>query len=731
MLPRSRRTWPLRHLLIMLTAIGLLPLALLGAWSIHNASEYQQREQKRLMLDLARALSSAADAELDSAVAILTGLGRAPELQDGDLQAFHGVAGTLVKAQPEWMGVILTDNTGKVLWRTMDPYGARPPPLADPVSLREALTTRQPVVGRIVRGPRGQPAFPVRVPVITVSGKLYILTAVIRPDRMVRLLDRQQALGGAVTAIRDSSQSVVARSRNQDGSVGAPPSASLLTLMAANGAEGVGTARTTEGQDMVTAYTTLSHFNWLAVVGRPAEQLTAASMQGLGMYGAGIAVSLLVAIALASLLSARLVDTIRALQQNAAALGSGAALTYSTSSITEVEQISAALALADSQRNTREHERKLLLDSLNQALTSHQAALADARQAGRAKDDFLAVLGHELRNPLSPIVTSLDLLDLRNDQASRRERGVMRRQVNHLRRLVDDLLDVSRIISGKLQIDVHPLNLADVVRHAVAAVADQPVSSSLPQAVWVEGDDSRLTQVLNNLLSNAARFGSTATQVTLTADAVHARLVVSDDGIGMNTELLTRVFEPFHQAPQSLARRTGGLGLGLAIVRKIVELHGGQVTASSAGLGEGSRFEVVLPLAAAPQPAVPAGVPSAQASLQVLLVDDNVDAANAGAELLRLMGHAVRTAHSGAAALAAVRDCLPQVAILDIGLPDMDGYALAGAIRAEAGGTAVRLVALTGYGQKEDVERAYAASFDLHLTKPASLEDLQAATTVS
>lgn len=728
MLSRPRRTYPLRHLLIMLTAIGLLPLALLGIWSIHTASQFQQREQQRLMLDLARALSSAADAELDSAVAILNGLGRTPELQDGDLPAFHGVAVTLVKAQPEWLGVILTDSAGKILLRTMDAYGAPAPPVADPDSLREALLTRQPVVGRIARGQRGQPAFPVRVPIITASGKLYTLTAVIRPDRLVRLLERQQVPGGAVTAIRDSGRFVVARSRNQDGIVGAPPSDSLLALIAEHGAEGVGSARTTEGSDMVTAYTTLSHFNWMAVVGRPAEQLHAAALQGLGVYGAGIAVSLLLGIVLASLLSKRLVATIRGLQQNTAALGSGAALTVSPSSITEVEQIGQALIQADARRNERERERKLLLDTLNQALASHQAALADARRAGRAKDEFLAVLGHELRNPLSPIVTSLDLLDLRNDPASRRERGVMRRQVDHLRRLVDDLLDVSRIISGKLQIDVRPLNLADVVRHAAAAVSEQPVSTTLPAAVWVDGDDSRLTQVLNNLLSNAARFGSTATRITLTTDATHARLVVSDDGIGMNTELLARVFEPFQQAPQSLARRTGGLGLGLAIVRKIVELHGGQVAASSAGLGEGSSFEVTLPLVAAPAPHATVATGPAHAGLQVLLVDDNVDAANAGAELLVLMGHDVRTAHHGAAALAAVRERMPQVAILDIGLPDMDGYALAAAIRTEAGGAGVRLVALTGYGQKEDVERAYAAGFNLHLTKPASLEDLQLAT---
>ncbi|MET0319961.1 MAG: ATP-binding protein [Duganella sp.] len=714
----------------MLTAIGLLPLAMLGTWSIHTGSQYQQREQQRLMLDLVRALSSAVDAELDGAVAILTGLGRAPELQDGELQAFHGVARDLVKVQPEWLGVILTDDTGKVLLRTMDEFGSlsAAPAIADPDSLREALATRQPVVGHIARGPRGRAAFPVRVPVITASGKLYTLTAVIKPDRLMRLLDRQQVPGGAVSAIRDSARAVVARSRNQESAVGAPPTASLIALMNASGAEGVGSARTREGRDMVTAYTTLSHYNWVTVVGRPAEQLHAAALQGLGVYGAGIFISLLVSIALASLLSTRLVTTIRALQQNAAALGSGAALTRSTSSITEVEEISQALVLADSQRNAHERERKLLLDSLNQALTSHQAALVDAREAGRAKDEFLAVLGHELRNPLSPIVTSLDLLDLRNDPSSRRERGVMRRQADHLRRLVDDLLDVSRIISGKLQIDTRPLNLADVVRHAVAAAPDQSIAASLPKTVWVEGDDSRLTQVLNNLLSNAARFGSTDTRVALTVDDGHARLVVADDGIGMNTELLARVFEPFQQAPQSLARRTGGLGLGLAIVRKIVELHGGQVSASSAGPGQGSQFEVLLPLAAAPESAAAAPADAAGAGLQVLLVDDNVDAASAGAELLELMGHQVRTAYTAAAAIAAARERMPQVAILDIGLPDMDGYALAGAIRQLPGGAGARLVALTGYGQKEDVERAYAASFNLHLTKPASLEDLQRAT---
>jgi signal transduction histidine kinase len=718
----------LRYLLIMLTAIGLLPLALLGAWSIHAASEYKEREQEHWMLDLARALSSAADAELDSAVAMLTSLGNSPTLQNGDLPAFHTVASALAKAQPDWLGVILTDDKGNILLRTMDAYGTPPGPVADPDSLRQLLGDQQPVAGHIARGPGGRAAFPVRVTVTDAKGKLYTLSAVILPDRMVRLIKRQQTPPDAVMAIRDSARAVVARSRDQNGKVADAPSPSLAALMGSAGPEGYGTAVTSEGQPLAVAYTTRSRYGWAVVVGRPSESLRAAALERMGIYGVGIVVSLLGCFLLASLLSNRLLAAIKALQQNAVALGSGAPLALAPSSITEIVLMGKALEQAEHQRNAQERERAQLLDSLNRALASHQLALVHAREAGRAKDEFLAVLGHELRNPLSPIVTSLDLLDIRDEPTSRKERGVMRRQVNHLRRLVDDLLDLSRITSGKLELDTRPINLADVVRHAVAAAPGQQVRLSAPAAVWVLGDDSRLTQVLNNLLSNAARFGSSATEVTLSADASHAQLQVSDNGIGISAELMARVFEPFHQAPQSLARRSGGLGLGLAIVRKIVELHGGEVSARSAGAGMGSQFTVVLPLVAPPLAEPVLAAASGINGLQLLLVDDNIDAAVAGAALLELLGHQVRIAHTAAEALEAVRHSMPQVAILDIGLPDMDGYALAAAIRQQPGGDQVRLVALTGYGQKEDVARAYEAQFNLHLTKPATVADLQRAT---
>jgi CheY-like chemotaxis protein len=377
-----------------------------------------------------------------------------------------------------------------------------------------------------------------------------------------------------------------------------------------------------------------------------------------------------------------------------------------------------ALETAAGQHATHEQERSRLLASLEEAL-------AASRDASLVKDEFLAVLGHELRNPLSPIVASLDLMDLRAESASLRERTIMRRQVNHLKRLVDDLLDVSRITSGKMQLEMRPLNLAEVVRHAAASRPGAQVSVAAPDAVWVEGDESRLAQVLNNLLSNAERFGDGRIRVTLSSRADTARLEVSDGGIGMDPELLARVFEPFYQAPQQVARSTGGLGLGLAIVRKIVELHGGRVSAHSEGLGTGSRFVVELPLAAAHAPAPEPVVRQPAAGKQVLVVDDNVDAAAMTALILEQFGHEVRVAHSAAGALETLRHYRPSVAILDIGLPDMDGYALAAAIRRT--GAAPRLVALTGYGQKTDVDRASGAGFDLHLTKPATLDDLERA----
>ena len=723
-------TLSLRHLLILLTAIGLLPLAALGVWNLHVAGEYRQREQERAMLDLARALSSAVDAELDGTVATLSSMARSAALAGGDIRAFYTIAHEQAAVQPEWLAVILSDADGNPLFRTTAPFGAKAVPIADQASLQQMLALRRPVVGRIARGAGGRLAVPVRVPVTDSAGRLYALTAVIRPDRIMRVIERQRAPAGSVIGVLDATGAIVARSRQRADAIAGPPSPSLVALMRAGGPENVGVTTTIEGDDVVSAYTRLSHYGWTIAIGAPPAPLRAGFVGGFALYGAGILLSLAVCIGLASLLAARIVRGIERLQQGAAALGAGAPVVLAPSRIREMERIGQALEATARQRNAQEEERSRLLVSLRQALERQEELLAQARSAGRAKDEFLAVLGHELRNPLSPIVASLDLMDLRDDASGRRERAIMRRQVSHLKRLVDDLLDVSRIASGKLQVELRPLDLAELARQTVAALAGQPIVLDAPGALWVDGDDNRLAQVLGNLLSNAARFGSRNTRVSLRGADGKALLSVQDDGAGMAPELLARVFEPFYQAPQPLARHTGGLGLGLAIVRRIVELHGGQVAAHSAGPGRGSRFDVVLPLAAAAAPEAPVPVAQDTGSLRVLLVDDNEDAAATAAALLVRLGHDVRIAHTAGHALAAAREERPDVAILDIGLPDMDGYGLAAVLRRKEGAQ-LRLVALTGYGQKSDVDRALAAGFDLHLTKPATLEDLRRALQVN
>jgi CheY-like chemotaxis protein len=366
-------------------------------------------------------------------------------------------------------------------------------------------------------------------------------------------------------------------------------------------------------------------------------------------------------------------------------------------------------------------------------LKAQEEALARAESVSRAKDDFLAVLGHELRNPLSPIVSALDLMSAREQGVYQRERDVMRRQVTHLKRLVDDLLDVSRITRGKLELVMAPVNLCQVVAQAVDAAnaarqRGPAIGVQMPDSLWVLGDESRLVQVMTSLLSNAVRFGCDGPiSVTLELSAGQARLQVRDHGVGMQPDMLQHIFEPFYQAPQPLARAAGGLGLGLAIARNIVERHGGRIGAISAGQVQGSTFEVLLPAIAAPDmEAAPEPEPEAVAPRRILVVDDNLDAARGLQDLLELSGHDVAAVHSASAALDSFAAAQPEVAIIDIGLPDMNGYQLAAALRARSRG-ALRLIALTGYGQGADKRRAEAAGFDLHLTKPAGIAELQRA----
>jgi PAS domain S-box-containing protein len=361
-------------------------------------------------------------------------------------------------------------------------------------------------------------------------------------------------------------------------------------------------------------------------------------------------------------------------------------------------------------------------------------------EANRRKDEFLAMLAHELRNPLAPIRSAMQILRMQEALPSNLQlvRDVVDRNVAQMVRLVDDLLDVSRITRGKIRLQMEPVALAEVV--AQAAEISRPLIDSqkhqllvaVPeQPIRVHGDATRLAQVLANLLNNAAKYTDEGGRIWLTLECVddHAVLRVRDTGVGLPPEMLEEVFGLFTQVDPSPDRAQGGLGIGLTLVRRLVEMHGGRVEASSEGLGRGSEFVVWLPKlreAETPKPSKPQGDShNAHAPrLRVLVVDDNVDAAKTLAMLLRLEGHEIRMEHDGLAAVEAAQAYAPDVILLDIGLPGLDGYEVARRLRVIPALADTVLVALTGYGQEEDRRRSATAGFDHHLVKPIDLQTL-------
>ena len=372
-------------------------------------------------------------------------------------------------------------------------------------------------------------------------------------------------------------------------------------------------------------------------------------------------------------------------------------------------------------------------------VTERRLAEEGLKQADREKDDFLALLAHELRNPLAPIRTAVQLLKMRKqpDAEGQRLHAVIDRQVQHLVRMVDDLLDVSRVLRGKVELRREPIEIADAI--AIAVETSRPLLDGQRQElklelpghpVTVHGDAVRLSQVMANLLNNASKYSDVGATIQLTASEADGEVAITvrDAGAGIAADLLPRVFEPFVQADRTLERSRGGLGIGLTLVKKIVELHHGQVLVESAGLGQGSAFTIRLPAHAGTTVPVHAAEqpPVISFPARVLIVDDNVDAAESLALLLQSDGHTVSVAHNGIDAVQRTESWQPDIAVLDVGLPGMNGYEVASVLR-QRGDACPELIAVTGYGQAADMHRALEAGFRYHLVKPVDARDLTTA----
>ncbi|HEX7889747.1 MAG TPA: ATP-binding protein [Ramlibacter sp.] len=721
----QRQGRPLRFRLFLLAASGLLPLAIVAGVVLAYLAGERERDAQDTALAISRAMGAAVDAELRSTIGVLQSIALFDELDPERHRDFHALARRIAVHQG-WRAVVLADPAGKVVLSTAASFGNVPASPVEQESMQLVVARMEPVVGTVAEGPhRLGPAFAVRVPVLRGDKLAAVLTAVVPVERIATVLQSQQLPATSVVAVFDQNHNRVSRSREH---ASARPSPSLQALLNQGRSEGAGHTVTLEGARSQTGYVRLPRSHWVVATGI-AQAGSERGLYGvLGAVGGGLLASLALAAFAAWYFARDVFDPIDQLKGAAGALGRGEPVRLEPLGIAELQDVGAALQDASAERDRSAAERESLLARVTEALRR-------AEDAGRSKDEFLAMLGHELRNPLAPMATALHLMARKGDPGSKTEREVMERQVAHMKRLVDDLLDVSRITGKRLEMRMQPVRAAELVRQA-----GQSVQSVLglrrfavdiaPDAenLWVSGDEVRLSQCLNNLLGNAVKFTGPEGRIALALrlQDAQAGITVSDDGIGMPPEVLEHVFELFYQAPQDADRARGGLGLGLPIVRSLVEMHGGSVQAHSEGEGRGSALTLRLPVIQPPAQA--AAAPHAPASdgaqARVLLVDDNQDAADTAGTLLALSGYEVKVAYDPGVALALLDAFEPQVAVLDIGLPGMSGYELAARMQSHRNGRNCYLVALTGYGTAADAVKAYEAGFRRHLVKPAQPEAL-------
>ncbi|HEX4414328.1 MAG TPA: ATP-binding protein [Lacipirellulaceae bacterium] len=379
-------------------------------------------------------------------------------------------------------------------------------------------------------------------------------------------------------------------------------------------------------------------------------------------------------------------------------------------------------------------------DGISRHAQLARAAEQAAKDADRRKDEFLATLAHELRNPLAPIGTALEIIKHTDGDRAVLEqaRDTMERQFAQMVRLVDDLLDVGRITRDKLELRLQRLELAPIIHQAVEIsrplidAGQHRLTIELPtEPIWIEADAVRLAQVFSNLLNNACKFSEPKSPISISAKQAvgNVPITVADSGIGIAPDHLGSIFEMFSQVDSSLERTRGGLGIGLTLVKRLIELHRGRIEAHSEGLGRGSQFTVTLPTVEnapvhSPAPSIRANSPANAAGKRVLVIDDNLDAAKTLTMILRLSGHTVETVHDGPAAIEKAKEYQPGIMLLDIGLPGMNGYDVCRAIRSQPWGQKIRIIALTGWGQDQDRQNARDAGFDDHLVKPVDLQAL-------
>ena len=716
----------IRTQLALLVAAVVIPVAILAATTTAQLWSLQRDAYQERFLERVSALRLALDTQLEATLRVMHALSASTELDvPDDVPRVVERFSRLMTSNASWVTIGVRDADGRLVTSsTRAGIAPVPPPPASSGRLAD------PVFSDVCRLPDGTFVTYASVPIVREGqqrGELYIGVSALG---WLSFLRDYPISPRATLTLNDDHGNIIARTLNNDRWVGTRASPAFIDRLAGHDE---GSFRNTglEGQRFYAAFSRSRLSHWVLSTGVPRDDVEADLRQSTSAIVGGVAITALVVALFAIWLGSRVIGAMTVLQASARALTSpGLTMPASRLSIDEAETVRAALSNAGELLAARD-------DRNSQALAREAEARADAERANAAKDEFLAMLGHELRNPLSAMKSAAALLAMPAARAAvhQRSREVIDRQINRLTDLVDDMLDVARLNAGKIVLDRRLVDLAQVVRHVVASFTDAGrgmhlrVSTELEPA-WVFADETRLEQIVANLFDNACKYtpsGGSVRVATRSGDD-GVQLVVDDSGVGIAPDLLPRVFDVFAQGVRTLERAEGGLGLGLTVVRRLVELHGGTVVASSDGIGRGATFRVVLPLpneaerATTAPPAPGTGIDP----LRILIVEDNDDNRELTRLLLELEGHTVSTVGDGESGVAVVIAERPDVALVDIGLPGIDGFEVARRLRAGPGAATTLLIALTGYGTPQDRQRAMAAGFDAFLVKPFDLANFEA-----
>ena len=707
------------HLFIL--ALGtIVPVAIfaviIAAWLVDRERDALREGAERR----AFALSTAVDAELRGHFATLDALASVPSLQDANLGYFRDVAENALKSQPDWLNLRLATSEGRFV---LDLRGvgasASPDALAANDSFLRAARAGKSAISDVTWDPHLQQwRFTILAPVLSTGTIRYVIAADIKPESIKSILQAQRLEEGQIGAVLDSSNRMVARTRDGEKYIGQPASESLRTALAQK-SSGWFRGQTVEGIDVYSPFHRSEATGWTVALGLPTQAVDLAAWRSSWTLLLGMILSIALALFGASLINRRITQPITALASATESIGKGRETEIPTDAkVDEIRTLAHALRAS----SEAAQERQALIEREKTAL----------QEADRAKDRFLAMLSHELRNPLAAISAAAHVIRFAKAGSAESIKGqlVVERQTRHMAHLVGDLLDVSRITLGKMALEREPLDMAEAVAKLLSSWRasgrfERHIVTLDAESAWVHADRTRVEQIAANLVDNALKFTPHDRRVTVYVgrEGNQAVLCVTDTGPGIPPHLLDHLFEPFVQANEPGARASAGLGIGLALVKGLAEMHGGSVSASNTAAG-GAMFTVRVPLyegrsLEARMERVAAG------GRNILLIEDDDDTRTMLHAALEFSGHEVREARDGTSGLALAAESLPDVAVIDLGLPDIDGLEVARRLRSTQGKRRLALVALTGFGGPADQRRALDAGFDVHLTKPVTHDRLK------